>query len=163
VRKIDFNLIVLGGLVILLIISGILCIESGELMHAVFFLGVLLVTIGEIYILLGAEFIGVVQILVYAGGVTVLMLFTLLFIPKTRERLEKPFLRWPGLVTILLLMSIILMSIGYVTEVTVGPVISVIDLAQSVINGYLLLVALIGLVVFIVMIASAYISSVRRE
>lgn len=164
------GLSVIVGLVALTILSGILAIESGEMMHAVFFLGVLLVIIGELYILLGAEFVGVVQILVYAGGVTVLMLFTLLFIPRTKERLEKPFMRIPSLITVILLLSIILMSIGYVSpraavpEIGYENIVEILhNIAELLVVDYKPLIGIVALVIFIVMIASAYISSVKRE
>jgi len=167
---IDLNLIIIGALLIIGIISGILAIESGELMHAVFFLGILLVIIGEIYILLAAEFIGVVQILVYAGGVTVLMLFTLLFIPKTKDRLERPLMRYPSLIIILLLLSVILTSIGYVSPMVTEKTVTYSDISQIsgsladlLINKFLFLVSVVAIIIFMTMIASAYISSVRRD
>ena len=166
---IDLGLIVLGTLLGLGILSGILAVEAKELMHAVFFLGVLLVIIGEIYILLGAEFIGVVQILVYAGGVTVLMLFTLFFIPRTKDRLEKPFIRLPSLVIVLLLLSLIILTIGYVSpSITYGTISYVnaygimLTLSKLIMERFLFLVAIIALVIFVTMIAAAYISNLRE-
>ncbi len=167
---IDLNLIIMGSLLVIGIISGILAIESGELMHAVFFLGVLLVVIGEIYILLAAEFIGVIQILVYAGGVTVLMLFTLLFIPKTKDRLERPLIRYPSLIIVLLLLSVILTTIGYVRPVITGKTITYSEassilssFANLLMSKFLFLVSIVAIIIFMTMIASAYISSVRRD
>ncbi len=167
---IDFGIIILGILLAIGILSGFLAVESGELMHAVFFLGILLVIIGELYILLGAEFLGVVQILVYAGGVTVLMLFTLLFIPKTRDRLERPLIRYPSLIIVLLLFSLILTSVGYVYPVIVEKSVNYSDISsilqafsKIIIEKYLFLVGIAAIVIFMTMIASAYIASVRRD
>ena len=167
---IDLNLIIMGSLLIIGIISGILAIESGELMHAVFFLGILLVVIGEIYILLAAEFIGVIQILVYAGGVTVLMLFTMLFIPKTKDRLERPLIRYPSLIIVLLLLSVILTTIGYVRPVVTGKTVTygevsalLSSFANLLMSKFLFLVSIVAIIIFMTMIASAYISSVRRD
>jgi len=56
--------IVLLGLGVLAIISAILTLETKELMHGAFFLGLLLVTVGELFILMGAEYVGIIQILV---------------------------------------------------------------------------------------------------
>jgi len=159
----DYNLLIILSLGLVIIITGIMAVESKELMHAVFFLGVLLVVIGELYIILGGEFVGVVQILIYAGGVTVLMLFTLMFIPKTKDRMEKPFMRIPALITVLLLFTLILTSIGYVSGITTGSIINPNAIAESINTGYLPLVGIVGIIIFIVMISSAYISSVRRE
>ena len=157
------SFLIIISLCIITVISGILAIESKDLMHAVFFMGVLLVTLGEIYLLLGAEYIGVVQILVYAGGVTVLMLFTLLFIPKTKERLEMPYIRLPGFVAAVLLLISILLSIGYVSEKTVGSIITPSVLAEYLFTNMLDLVGIVSIVIFIVIVASAYISSVRKR
>ncbi|MEK6985724.1 MAG: NADH-quinone oxidoreductase subunit J [Candidatus Thermoplasmatota archaeon] len=48
--------------------------------HAVMFLGVVLVAVAGIYILLGSPFIGVLQILVYVGGILTLFVFAVMFV-----------------------------------------------------------------------------------
>jgi len=66
--------------------SAWLVITSRKLVHSVLWLT--LITIGAIYILLRAEFVGLVQILVYAGAVPVLFLFGIML--TRRKIMEDP-------------------------------------------------------------------------
>ena len=55
--------------------GSIMVVASKKLVHAVFWLAMTLVTIGGIYLVLLAEFVFLIQIIVYAGAVPVLFLF----------------------------------------------------------------------------------------
>ena len=55
--------------------GSILVVTSKKLVHAAFWLAMTLVTIGGIYLILLAEFVFLIQILVYAGAVPVLFVF----------------------------------------------------------------------------------------
>lgn len=57
------------------ILASIFVITSKRLVRSALWLTITLVTMGAIYILLRAEFVAVVQILVYAGAVPILFLF----------------------------------------------------------------------------------------
>lgn len=156
---------ILFALAIIVIISAILTIETKELMHGAFFLGLLLVTLGEIYILLGAEYVGVIQILVYAGGVTVIMLFALMFIPR-KEAVERgeTIYRALGVVLTLGIISLILLGIGLTTKnIYGGSKIPYKDLAITLIMQYEISVLAIGLVLFATIVAAAYIAGERRK
>jgi NADH-quinone oxidoreductase subunit J len=54
---------------------SILLVTSKRLVRAAFWLAATLITIGGIYLLLGAEFVFLIQILVYAGAVPLLFAF----------------------------------------------------------------------------------------
>ena len=57
------------------IVGAVMVVTSKKLVRAAFWLLVTLATISGIYILLRAEFVALIQILVYAGAVPVLFLF----------------------------------------------------------------------------------------
>ena len=157
-----FDLILLG-LGSIAIISGILTLETKELMHGAFFLGLLLVTLGEMYILLGAEFVGIIQILVYGGGVTVLMLFAMLFIPRKKVKEYPATFRAAGVVVALLLISLILMGISFVTTPRTIGFITYPVLANALITNYDAAILAIGLILFSVILSASYIAGERRE
>lgn len=48
--------------------------------HAVMFLGATLVAMGALFIVLGSSVIGVIQILVYVGGILTLFIFAVMFV-----------------------------------------------------------------------------------
>ena len=67
-----------------------------NLVYAAFFLGVTLVSIAGFYLLLNADFLAAAQILLYVGGINILILFAIMLVDAnarvtrpTRE--EKPF------------------------------------------------------------------------
>jgi len=72
---VDWELTAFLILAVLEIGGSIMVVVSRKLVHAVFWLAMTLVTIGGIYLLLRAEFVFLIQILVYAGAVPVLFLF----------------------------------------------------------------------------------------
>jgi NADH:ubiquinone oxidoreductase subunit 6 (subunit J) len=60
------------------LISAILTLEAREIVHSVIFLCSTFVGVAGLYFLLNAEFIGIVQILIYIGAVTVLIAFAII-------------------------------------------------------------------------------------
>ncbi len=63
------------GFSILILGIGFIVAFSRNLLHSAFALFFVLFGIAGLYILLGADFLGMVQIMVYAGGVAVLLIF----------------------------------------------------------------------------------------
>ena len=72
---VDWQLTAFLVLSVLEIGGSIMVVTTRKLVHAVFWLALTLVTIGGIYLVLQAEFVFLIQILVYAGAVPVLFLF----------------------------------------------------------------------------------------
>ncbi len=68
-------------------------------MHAALYLVVALLSVGGVYLLLGAEFVGFVQILIYVGAIVILFLFGLMLTkaPIGRDTLDQQN-RWVGAV-----------------------------------------------------------------
>lgn len=64
------------------ILASIFVITSKRLVRSALWLAITLVTMGAIYVLLRAEFVAVVQILVYAGAVPILFLFGIMLTRK---------------------------------------------------------------------------------
>ncbi len=72
---VDWELVAFLVLSVLEIGGSILVVTSKRLVRAAFWLAMTLVTIGGVYLLFQAEFVFLIQILVYAGAVPVLLLF----------------------------------------------------------------------------------------
>lgn len=70
--------------------GAILTVTSRNLVHAALFLAVALAGIGSLFLLLRADFIGMVQVVIYLGAITVLFLFGLMLTraPIGREALD---------------------------------------------------------------------------
>ncbi len=72
----------------ILTLAGALAAASlPKLIHAALCLVVAFVGIAAFFFLLGAEFVGLVQVFVYVGAVAVLIVFTILL---TRQRMKTP-------------------------------------------------------------------------
>ena len=56
-------------LAIIALISAMLVVSLKNIMHCALFLGVFLLTVAGIFILLSADFLGIIQILLYVGGI----------------------------------------------------------------------------------------------
>lgn len=71
------------------VVSALLVISSRNPVHSALYLVVTFFSVAAVYVLLRAEFIAVVQVLVYAGGIMVLFLFVILLVDVYREA-ERP-------------------------------------------------------------------------
>ncbi|MGG0250338.1 NADH-quinone oxidoreductase subunit J [Peribacillus frigoritolerans] len=69
------ELIAFIGLALVAIIGGVLLITLTKVVHMVIALVFTFLGIAGIYMLLSAEFVAIVQILIYSGAITIVMLF----------------------------------------------------------------------------------------
>ena len=65
-------------------------VASRKLLHGAMSLFVTLVAVGGLYLLLGMEFLAAMQLFVYGGAITVLVLFALMLSGPKAERDERP-------------------------------------------------------------------------
>ena len=63
---------------------AILVITARDTVHSVLFLVVNFLFVAALYVLLGAQFLAVIQVLVYAGGIVVLYLFVVMLVNLKR-------------------------------------------------------------------------------
>jgi NADH-quinone oxidoreductase subunit J len=68
-----------------------------NLIHAVVFLILTLMGLAGLYITLSADFIAIVQILVYVGAISVLFLFAIVLTPRAERKNQDGFLALPAL------------------------------------------------------------------
>ena len=79
------------GFAVFIIGFGGVVALSGNLLHSAFALFFALFGIAGFYVLLGADFLAVVQIMVYAGGISVLLIFgTMLTAEISRPKKSNP-------------------------------------------------------------------------
>ena len=80
-------------------VSAISVVLARNVVHAALYLVITLLSVGGVYLLLGAEFVAWVQILIYVGAIVILFLFGLMLTkaPIGRDVLDNQN-RWIGLV-----------------------------------------------------------------
>ncbi len=62
-------------IIALISLAALGLILSKQLLHSALFLLVILLVVAALYILAGAEFLGVAQLIIYVGGILILILF----------------------------------------------------------------------------------------
>ena len=87
---------------------GVIVVRN--LIHAVVFLIVSFMGVSGLYITLSADFVAVTQVLIYAGAVSVLILFAIVLTPRQERDNRESFLRVPALILALL----VAFTLGYV-------------------------------------------------
>ena len=68
-----------------ILLTGLLSSVAKRTFHAVMFLGAVLVAMGGLFILLGSSLVGIIQILVYVGGILTLFIFAVMFVTGDEE------------------------------------------------------------------------------
>ncbi|WP_108668869.1 NADH-quinone oxidoreductase subunit J [Peribacillus acanthi] len=81
------------------VLGGILLINLTKVVHMVIALVFTFISVAGIYVMLSAEFVAVVQILIYSGAITIIMLFGIMLTKHDDESVEKT-----GMIRKLLLM-----------------------------------------------------------
>lgn len=100
------------GLALVAIIGGVLLLNLTKVIHMVVALLFTFISIAGIYVLLSAEFVAVVQIILYSGAITIIMLFGIM-LTKHNDESEPKTGKWRKL---LLLVGIL----GFAVAVYIG-------------------------------------------
>ena len=75
------------GLATLAILASVVAATAPKIVHAAFGLMAAFFGVAGLYFLLGADFVGLSQVIVYVGGILVLLVFGILLTGKTRQKL----------------------------------------------------------------------------
>jgi NADH-quinone oxidoreductase subunit J len=78
-------------LAVALVGSSLAVVMLPRIVHAALFLVVVFGAAAGIYIILNAEFIAIVQVLIYAGAITILILFAIMLTQNNASRNSNPF------------------------------------------------------------------------
>ncbi|HEX9994426.1 MAG TPA: NADH-quinone oxidoreductase subunit J [Acidimicrobiales bacterium] len=150
-----------GIIAAVVVLSAIRVVTTGNVVHAALYLVLVLAGVGASYVLLAAEFVAVVQVLVYIGAIVVLFLFGIMLTRAPIGRMPRLVHdHWyAGLFTAVLLAAVL----GYVlidafedVEVEPGTVGTTALVSDSIFSTYLipfevvsvlLLAALVGAIV----------------
>ncbi len=58
--------------------GAVMVLEAEEIFHAALYLALSLLGVASLFVMLQAEFVAIIQVMVYAGGVIVLVLFAIM-------------------------------------------------------------------------------------
>ena len=71
------------------VFSAIMVIVSKNTVYSVFFLILVFISISILFIMIGAEFLGMIMLIVYVGAVAVLFLFVVMMLNITEQTIKK--------------------------------------------------------------------------
>ena len=71
------------------VLSALMITVSKNTIHSVFFLILVFISISILFIMIGAEFLGMIMLIVYVGAVAVLFLFVVMMLNVTKQEIRK--------------------------------------------------------------------------
>lgn len=78
--------------------SALAIVAVRNLIHAVVFLVLSFLAVAGLYITLSADFVGVVQILIYSGAISILVIFAVVLTPRAGRDNSETFMRLPAVI-----------------------------------------------------------------
>ncbi len=150
-----------------LCVFSFLAVFSRNIFHSAVWLALALLSVAGIYFYLGAEFLGVIQILVYIGGIVTLFIFAIKLTAhiedvKIRQTNEQ-FLS--GGIVVLVIFTILLRVVVSHPRVTAGAgenLTSLREIGKSLMTVYALPFEFISLVLLAAMVGAIVIGKVKK-
>lgn len=144
----------------IVLLSAIFSLEGRKLLYSVALFSAFLTLFSVYYFYLGVEFLGVVQLLVYAGGVTVLMLFSLMLAPEVDEKLSID--RRRGLLSLLVLPPIMYWATRLGSRSNF-PLLDTRDISRNISDHYVLVLLISLLVVSVILSISSILGGEKEK
>lgn len=141
---------------LIILAGGLVAATLPRLIHAALSLVVVFVGVAAYFFLLGAEFVGLVQVFVYIGAVAVLIVFTILL--TRRDVAKERSVNWSGVIVALAVFGGLLWIILNTTSLALpAPQIeplTVKQIGESLMTSYVWPLQCIGLVLTVALIGA---------
>ncbi|MCB0747068.1 MAG: NADH-quinone oxidoreductase subunit J [Ignavibacteriae bacterium] len=150
------------------IVSGIVVVNAKNIVHSAFSLLLTFFGVSGIYVLLGADFLAIVQIMVYVGGILILLLFGVMLTNKITdvEIRSGSFQVFPAIIGLAAFAAIlfgVMTSTNWKTESFEIPATTTFQLGRLLISEYALVFELLGILLLIALIGAASIARRDKE
>lgn len=150
----------------LTIVSALMVVSSDNIVRSAFYLLATFFGVSGIYVLLGADFVAVTQIMVYIGGILILLLFGVMLTSNiTNVEIKKGTAKiLPAVIGIGILLGAvvsIMTRTKWKLQLTEIPQTTSFELGKLLITDYVLIFELLGILLLIALIGAA--SMARRE
>lgn len=151
---------------LLTIVSALAVVSSDNIVRSAFYLLATFFGVSGLYVLLGADFVAVTQIMVYIGGILILLLFGVMLTSNiTHVEIKKGMKNmFPAIVAIgILLGALVSMMIDTRWKINPStiPQTTSYELGKLLITDYVLIFELLGILLLIALIGAA--SMARRD
>ena len=161
------NELIFYGIAFCICVSAVLCVTVRDIFHGAIWLAMTLIGIAFFYFYMDAGFLGVVQILVYVGGIMALFVFAIMLTARIGDnaiaQVNRQF--WPGLLFAAILFAI------FVKIVLAGPwmlaqapavVTDLATLGRSLVTVYMIPFEFISLLLLAALVGAVVIGKVKR-
>lgn len=145
------------------LISAFFVVTNRNIVYSAFYLMFTFFGVAGIYVLLGADFVAVVQVIVYIGGILILLLFGVMLTNKiTHVQIKSGTINiLPATIAVGFLAGALLAALinsNWKTLPTEQPVPTTALLGTMLIQDYLLIFELLGIILLIALIGAASIA-----
>ncbi len=159
----DFIFYLFAGVTI---ISAIMVVSAKNIVHSAFYLLFTFFGVAGLYVLLGADFIAIAQIMVYVGGILILLLFGVMLTNKiTSVEIKSGSTQViPAVIGVGILwgtITSVFMHTEWKTELTSLPQTTTYEIGKILITDYVLIFELLGILLLIALVGAA--SMARRD
>ena len=139
--------------------SALLILFTKKIMYAAFALFVTLLSVAGLYILSGADFLAVTQLLIYVGGILLLILFGVMLSAKREaERLNTQ----NRLMGVAIAVSVFLILIWVVSGLHLDPILPITNTTKQLGIGFMtthiLPFEIIGILLLMVLVGTTYLA-----
>ncbi len=164
---------------IIAVFSAIMVIASQNTVHSVFFLILDFISISCLFIMIGAEFLGMIMLIVYVGAVAVLFLFVVMMLNVAQQKDEwfkgkilTSHIPFGSLISIIIFLELIIVIGGWKYKPNLVEITSIqIDknftntqaLGNVIYTDYIHLFQLAGLILLVAMIGAIVLTYRKRE
>lgn len=150
------------------IVSALIVVTSKNIIHAAFSLLLTFCGVAGIYVLLGADFIAIVQIMVYVGGIMILLIFGVMLTNKiTNVDIKTGTLNvLPASLGIGIFMGLvtsIMCWTNWFTTSSVIPNTTIFGLGEILLSDYVLIFELLAMLLLIALVGAASIARRDKE
>ena len=156
------------------IASSVMVISSKNTVHAVFFLILDFVSVACLFIMLGAEFLGMITLIVYVGAVAVLFLFVVMMININFSELKTGFLDYLPfgmLIGVVIFVELVMMISAWkykaefiVAKKIAKPLVSNTEsIGMILYTDYILFFQISGLILLVAMIGAIVLTFRRKD
>jgi NADH-quinone oxidoreductase subunit J len=146
------------------VVSALLVVVMKNIFHCALFLIICLFSVAGIYVLLGADFIAAVQVLLYVGAISVLMIFAIMLTAKVsgigikQQNEQVP----AAIITTVAFVAIALYGLGKtvwsIKQDAVVPADTVMQLGKALLTTYVVPFEIVSVVLLVALIGSIVIA-----
>lgn len=165
--------IVFGVIALFILVAAVMVVSVRNVIHSALWLIACFFGVGALYMLLQAEFLAVVQVLVYVGAVSVLILFAIMLTRQiSGEGVRQLTTRWPIVLAISVLLFATVMAPTLINQQwnvppapplgTPEPIAGPAELGRGFVNEFLLQFQVVGVLLTVALIGAIVIAFEER-